>query len=123
MKIFWRILQFLLGLFMTYAGIQHFIKPQFYEPFVPAFLPFTTMIIYMSGIVEVVLGIGLFIPKYARLAATGVLLLMIVFLPIHIWDVLSETPAIGSQQAALVRLPIQFLFMAWAYKIRQINQV
>ena len=121
MKLFWRIMQFLLAIFLVYAGIQHFLKPQFYEPFVPGFLPFKIVIIYVSGILEMVLGIGLFFPKYAKLSATGITLLMLIFLPIHIWDVFAENPAIGSHKAALIRLPVQLLFIAWAFKIRQVN--
>ncbi len=118
MKIFWKIAQVLLALFLIYGGIQHFLKPTFYEPFVPAFLPAKTMIVYLSGVAEIVLGILLLVPKYTKLAATGIIILMLVFLPVHVRDVFSETPAIGSHQAALIRLPFQFLFIAWAYGIR-----
>ena len=121
MKIVWKILQVLLALFLIYAGIQHFIKPAFYEPFVPDFLPAKTMIVYISGVAELVLGILLLIPKYTKMAATGIIILMLVFLPIHIWDVFSETPAIGSHQAALIRLPFQLVFIAWAYGIRRFS--
>jgi len=119
MKIIWKILQVLLSLFLIYAGVQHFLKPIFYEPFVPDFLPFKTIIVYLSGAVEIILGILLIIPKYTKMAATGIIILMLVFLPIHIWDVFSETPAIGSRQAALIRLPFQLLFIGWAYAIRR----
>ncbi len=119
MKIIWKILQVLLALFLAYGGIQHFLKPVFYEPFVPAFLPAKTMIVYLSGVVELILGILLLVPKYTKLAATGIIILMMVFLPIHVWDIFSETPAIGSHKAALIRLPFQFLFIAWAYGIRR----
>ena len=119
MKIVWRILQVVLALFLIYAGVQHFIKPAFYEPFVPAFLPAKTIIVYISGVVEVVLGVLMLIPKYTKLGASGIMWLMIAFLPIHIWDLISETPAIGSHKAAMIRLPFQFLFIAWAYGIRR----
>lgn len=119
MKILWRILQIILALFLIYAGVQHFLKPAFYEPFVPAFLPAKTMIVYASGVVEVALGVLMLIPKYTKLGATGIMWLMIAFLPVHIWDVISEAPAIGSHKAAMIRLPFQFLFIAWAYGIRK----
>ena len=121
MKLFWRILQFLLALFIGYAGIQHFLNPVFYEPFVPAFLPAKTMFVYASGAVELLLGILLLIPKYTKMAATGIIILMLLFLPIHIWDVFQETPAIGSKQAALIRLPVQFLFIGWAYLVKRFS--
>ncbi len=119
MKIVWKVLQIILSLFLIYAGIKHFLKPEFYEPFVPAFLPAKTMIVYLSGVVEIVLGVLMFIPKYTKLGATGVIILMLIFLPVHIWDVFSDTPAMGSHDAALIRLPFQFLFIAWAYAVRR----
>ncbi|TMM57317.1 DoxX family membrane protein [Maribacter algarum] len=119
MKIVWKVLQVLLSIFLIYAGIQHFLKPEFYEPFVPTFLPAKTMMVYASGIVEIVLGVLMFIPKYTKLGATGVILLMLIFLPIHISDVFSDIPAIGNHDAALIRLPFQFLFIAWAYAVRR----
>ncbi|MCG8206805.1 hypothetical protein J2Q01_04930 [Tenacibaculum finnmarkense genomovar finnmarkense] len=105
---------------MIFGGVQHFIKPTFYLPFVPTFLPFPIMIIYLSGILEIGLGILLFLDtKYAKLGALGIFYLMLLFLPVHIWDVFSATPAIGSHTAALIRLPFQFLCIAWAWKIHK----
>ena len=119
MKIFWKVLRVILALFMIFAGVQHFLQPNFYIPFVPSFFPFPMFIIYASGALEVLLGIMLLISRYARQGAIGVLILMLIFLPIHVWDVFSTTPAIGSHQAAMIRLPVQFLFIAWAWKIRE----
>jgi len=121
MKLIWTVLKLLLALFMIYAGSQHFIKPAFFYAFVPDFLIYKTIIIYASGIVEVFLGLLLIIPKYAGKAALGIFILMLLFLPIHIWDVFSTTPAIGSHEAALIRLPIQFVLIALSYKIYNIN--
>jgi len=114
----WKVVRIIFAAFMVFAGVQHFLNPEMYIVFVPAFLPFTMTIIYLSGILEIALGILMLIPKYIKIGASGVLLLMLLFLPIHIWDVFSDTPAIGSQSAALVRLPVQFLFIAIAWKIK-----
>ncbi|MBD1262148.1 DoxX family membrane protein [Maribacter polysiphoniae] len=112
------VVKILLAIFMVYGGIQHFVKPDFYIPFVPSFLPYAMVIVYISGLVEIVLGVALLLnKKYAKFGALGVLLLMILFLPIHIWDVFSENPAIGSHNAALIRLPVQFVLIALAGKV------
>ncbi|WNW02377.1 DoxX family membrane protein [Tenacibaculum sp. HL-MS23] len=121
MKHIWNFLRILLAIFIVYAGIQHFIKPDFFNAFVPDFLIYKSTIIYVSGIIEIVLGVLLLIPKYTRVAASGILILMLLFLPIHIWDVITDTPAIGSHEAALIRLPMQFVLIALAYKFRKTN--
>jgi uncharacterized membrane protein len=112
------ILKIIIALFMIYAGVQHFIKPDFFMPFVPKFLPLKTSIIYVSGAIEILVGLLLFIKKYSNFGAIGILILLILFLPIHIWDVFSETPAIGSKQAALIRLPIQLILIFIIWKIK-----
>ena len=114
----WNILKIVIALFMIYAGIQHFIKPNFFIPFVPDFLPLKTTIIYASGVAEILVGVLLLIKKYAKIGAIGILVLLFLFLPIHIWDVFAEVPAIGSQKAALIRLPIQFLLIFIVWKIK-----
>lgn len=123
-KLFWNIIKIILALFMIYGGVQHFVKPDFYMPFVPSFLPYPMAVIYVSGIIEIALGFALLLnKKYAKWGALGVLVLMILFLPIHIWDVFSETPAIGSHDAALIRLPIQFVLIALSWKVYSILSI
>lgn len=119
----WFGVRVLFALFIIMGGVQHFIKPNFYLPFVPSFLPFPMTIIYLSGIVEIALGLALLFTKYARIAAIGIFILMLLFLPVHIWDIISDTPAIGSHKAALIRLPFQFLFLAIAWKIKQVSSL
>ncbi|HMV41487.1 MAG TPA: DoxX family protein [Leptospiraceae bacterium] len=110
------ILTFLFAVFIIFGGINHFLKPSMYLPFIPNFLP-KELVNYASGVLEILIGIGLLIPKYRFRSAQALLLLMIAFLPIHVWDVFRDDPAIGSHSLALVRLPFQFLFIAWAWFI------
>ncbi len=112
------ILRYLLVAFMVYSGVQHFIKPDFYLVFVPAFLPFTNLIIVLSGLLEIALGLLLlFKPKIAKLGAVGIFFLMFVFLPIHVIDILVENPAIGTHEFALMRLALQFVFLTWSFGV------
>lgn len=116
MKIFKFILTFLFGAFMIMGGINHFLKPAMFFPFIPNLLP-KEAVNYIAGILEIVVGVGVFIPAFRSWATLGILGLMVIFLPLHIMDVFSETPAIGSHQLALIRLPIQFVLILWAWYI------
>lgn len=111
-----KVLTLLFGAFMIYAGVSHFRKPEIFFPFIPSFLP-EEGFNYLVGIVEIIVGIGAFIPKFRPQATLGILLLMIIFLPLHMMDVFKENPAIGTHQAALIRLPIQFVLIGWAWYI------
>lgn len=109
------VLALMLGLFMLWGGLLHFLKPAFYLPFVPEFLPFRVAFIALSGAVEFLLGFAVLMPRIRSLASWGIMALMVVFLPVHVWDIFRTDPAIGSHAAALVRLPFQFLFILWAW--------
>ena len=119
-QLFWTVIRYLMAAFMVYGGVQHFVNTDFYNPFVPNFLPFKSAIIYISGIIEVAIGVLLVLKNTAGLGSLLLLLLMLVFLPIHIWDVFSNTPAIGSHEAALIRLPVQLLFIAVSWKLKNV---
>ena len=118
MKKKWFLLKVILALFLIFGGVQHFISPNNYIPFVPSFLPFTLAIVYVSGLFEILFGLALFFKKLEIIGAWGILILMLLFLPIHISDVFSETPAVGSHNAALIRLPVQFLLIFIAWKVK-----
>lgn len=117
-KIF-QVLGFIFALFIIFGGVQHFLKPDFYLPFVPSFLPLALPIIYLSGVLEITFGLAYFIPKYRHAGAWGILILMLVFLPIHVADIFLANPAIGSKTAAYVRLAVQFLFILLSWQMLQ----
>jgi uncharacterized membrane protein len=110
------ILKIIFGVFFCYAGIMHFVKPKFFNGFIPGFFP-KLLVNYVVGILEFALGLGLFFSITVKNAAAGILILMIVFLPIHIWDLTKTKPAIGSKKMAIIRIPLQFLLMYLAYLI------
>ncbi|MDA0347831.1 MAG: DoxX family membrane protein [Verrucomicrobia bacterium] len=114
MKILKLIAAILFGLFLFYGGINHFMHPEFYNPFIPDFLP-KLWVNYATGLVEIILGAGLCIPACRRNSALGAMVLMIAFTPIHLLDLWSETPAIGSHKAAWIRIGVQGLFIAWMF--------
>lgn len=113
----YKILGFIFALFIAYGGVQHFLKAEFYLPFVPSIFPFAMAIIYISGFLEIAFGVAYFIPKFRLIGAWGILALMLVFLPIHTADIFLDAPAIGSKTAAYIRLPVQFLFIALSWKM------
>ncbi|NOT73905.1 MAG: hypothetical protein HOP08_03180 [Cyclobacteriaceae bacterium] len=116
MKTLRSILAILFGIFLIIGGVNHFIKPEMYDPLIPDFFP-KLMVNYITGAIEVILGIGAIIPAYRSRAGMGILILMVIFLPIHIWDVFRDNPAMGSQGKAILRVPFQFLFILWAWFI------
>ena len=108
------ILKIIYGGFFCFAGIMHIIKPNFFKHFIPNFLP-KKLVNYVVGILEFSVGFGLFFSETAKLASLGIIILLIIFLPIHIWDVTKKRPAIGSKKIAIIRIPLQFLLLYGIY--------
>jgi uncharacterized membrane protein len=71
--------------FYLIAGINHFINPENYYPLIPAYLPFPEFLNILSGIAEVTFAIGLLFPKYQKISAWGIILMLIAFIPAHIY--------------------------------------
>lgn len=102
------------------AGINHFISPASYIKIIPHYLPFPETLNLLAGIFEILFAV-LLIPKQTRaLAAYGIILMLIAFLPVHISMIADAPLQLGSLTVtpllAWVRLIIlQPLLIAWAW--------
>lgn len=110
----------LLVILYVSAGVNHFMNPQSYIAIIPPYLPYPSFINLASGMVEIALGILLIFSATRRVAAIGIVILLALFIPAHIYMIqkggcINETicwPA----WAAWVRLfPLQFILMWWAW--------
>ena len=107
--------KFILAFFVIGADVLHFAKPDFYLKIMPPYLPAHYELVILSGIFEVVLGILLLVPKLSKLAAWGIIALLIAVFPANIYifqnpEVLPAPPILH-----LLRLPLQGLLILWAY--------
>ena len=112
-KTFFRLV---LGLFFIVAGIGHFLKPAAYLQIMPPYIPFPLAMIYLSGACEALFGLALMIPKTSRLAAWGLILLLLAVFPANIHmalhpDQFSDIP----KWILFARLPLQGVLILWAY--------
>ena len=108
----------LLSLLIIAAGISHFVIPGVYIKIVPDLLPYPAEIVYISGIFEILGGIGLLVPAVSQAAAWGLVLLFIAVYPANINMAVNNIhidniPDGNWFQA--IRLPFQFVLIAWAW--------
>ncbi len=108
------VITFFFSIVLISGGIIHFVKTKLYYPFIPDFFP-KRLINAFIGILEIILGIALLVPKLQAIASAGVFVLMVLFLPIHVEDAFKHKPVIGSRKFAIIRVPIQLLliWLAW----------
>jgi len=103
-----------LSLLLILSAVFHIINPDFSSGLIPDFMP-KYLVHVVTAIIEFVLGVGVFIPKYRTQALQGIFLLMIAFIPIHIGDLFSDNPVVKPYSAAVIRVIVQFFFvyLAW----------
>ena len=110
-----------MSFFYIRIGIQHFTNPV--DPFLyiipPALKSIGLELVYISGYFEIVLGVLLLIPKTRKIAALGLILLLIAVYPANLYLAFYELPqkltGYDPFTVSWVRLPMQFIFLGLAY--------
>ncbi len=110
------IFRWLLAALFTTAGVMHFLRPAFFEAIVPPYLPAPHLLVVVSGILEIALALMLLIPRVSRVAAFGLIALLLAVSPANIHMALHPSlfPAF-SPIALWIRLPLQLVLIAWAF--------
>lgn len=111
------ILRVIFSISLIIVGITHFIRPEQYARIVPPIFPAYTSV-YVSGVLEILGGIGLMIPSVSVLAAWGLIALFIGVFPANIYMTLHNIKIEGIPQNQLLywaRLPLQAVLIAWAW--------
>jgi uncharacterized membrane protein len=105
------VLAFALGLFFINVGIMHFTDVEWFTPIVPEILPWSPEFwVMVSGIPEILCGIGLLIPQTRIIAgkATVFLLIVLYWANLNMW--INGIPLNGNK------------FPAWAHILRMFAQ-
>ena len=120
MKLLNRISLIIMSFFYINAGIKHFIDTDWFLYIIPPYLDFIGLeLVYISGVFEIALGLLLLFPKYRKISAYGIILLLIAVYPANIYLAFNKHPqqliGISSFVASWIRLPIQFILIGIAY--------
>jgi|TARA_B100001093_G_C26676653_1_gene948577 uncharacterized membrane protein len=110
----------LLGLaaFFINVGIDHFINPDFYLSIMPPAFPLHLEAVYISGLFEVLGGLGVLIPRFRKFSGWGLIALLIAVYPANIYMALTPEAFPDVPLSALyIRLVFQFIFFYWAYLV------
>ncbi|MEO5943705.1 MAG: MauE/DoxX family redox-associated membrane protein [Ferruginibacter sp.] len=117
-----KLLLIMMGFFYFVAGVNHFRNPEAYYKIIPPYLPWHSFINIVSGVCEIGFAILLFIPATRKFACYGIILMLIAFIPTHIYMLGSCWMIKGEcmpQWLLWVRLlALQPLFIYWAWKMK-----
>lgn len=117
------IIRLIVAAAMVGIGALHFISPDPFVRIVPAALPAPLLLVYISGVFEILGGLGLLIPRVRLYAAWGLIALYVAVFPANINMAINHLqldPANPLPEwVGWARLPFQALFIAVAYWLRK----
>lgn len=109
--------QYVMGLLYILAGLNHFRQPKLYIKIIPPFFKNPKLLNQLSGLAEIILGALLCFTITSKLAALGIILLLIAIFPANYYMYKNDKAALGLPKwIRLVRLPLQLILIYWAYQ-------
>jgi uncharacterized membrane protein len=108
----------LLAVSMVVAGVMHFVAPAAYARIVPRSLPAPRALVLVSGVFEILGGIGLLLPYSRSFSAWGLIALLSAVFPANV-NMAVNRIGFGRKPPAQwmlwARLPLQAALIVWAY--------
>jgi uncharacterized membrane protein len=109
----------LMSFLYVFAGVSHFTNEKFFLKIVPPFLPQPRLMVQVSGVIEIILGVGLWISDWRSFFAWGVIALLIAVYPANIYMLWARIKGKGFRKMPVwtlwLRLALQLLLIYWAY--------
>ena len=100
-------------------GLTHLFKPEQMTYMVPKIMPNARLLVFLSGIAEIVLGLGLLIEATRMWSAWGLIGLLIVIFPANINVAVNKLPPLGGLPAKSwyiwSRLLFQPVYIVWIW--------
>lgn len=109
---------YVMSLLYIIVGIKHFVDVEYFVSIVPNYISWKKEAVFVSGFLEILLGILLLFHKTRKLASWGIILLLIVVFPANIYLYVSEIPRDIlniSKRDALIRMPFQIPLIIISY--------
>ncbi len=115
-----RILLFLLALMYVAIGVQHFTAPEGFVAIVPPYLPAALLLVYISGVAEILGGLGVIPFATRKWAGWGIIALLVAVFPANLHMALNpqDFPEVATG-FIYGRLPFQLVFAVWAWWVTQ----
>jgi uncharacterized membrane protein len=107
-----------MALIYIFGGINHFVTTSFYTAMMPPYLPAPLALVYLSGVCELVLGIAVLVPATRRLAAWGIIALLVAIYPANLYMWTSHMELNGKEIPTafhVIRLGAQLFLIYWAW--------
>jgi uncharacterized membrane protein len=98
------------------AGALHFVQTDAYLKIMPPYIPWHLAMVRISGVCEILGGLGLLLPQTRRAAAWGLIALLIAVFPANVYMATNPIEAGATSIAPVLRwgrLPLQVVLGWW----------
>ena len=102
------------------GGVLHLVKPEAYLSMMPPWLPAAMALVLISGVFEIVGGVGVLVPATRVAAGWGLIALLVAVFPANVQMLLNAraTHASALWMSGLVaRLPLQAVMIYWVFRV------
>lgn len=112
-----KVLLYIFAILFMLAGIGHFLLDDFFISSMPDWVPQRPLIVYISGIIEIILGALLLYPTTRRKAGIAIAIFLVLVFPVNIYMAFHAENYNTPEVALWIRLPLQFLLIWWVIKV------
>jgi len=107
-----------LGLLFLFTASGHFVQTQPMVQMLPSWVPAREALVYITGVLEIVIGLGFFSARWRRAAGWAAAVVLVGFFPANIYAAIQHVPMGGHAWGPaylLIRAPLQLFILGWVY--------
>ena len=107
-----------LSLFFIFTSVGHFISTKEMAAMIPPSIPYRIELIYLTGVLELLGAIGVWIPRLMRLTGLLLILMLIGLLPANVYSAINRVDFGGHGAGPvylIIRVPFQLFVIGWTY--------
>ncbi len=110
-----------MSVMLCFTAIAHVAFTKGMSMMIPQCIPFKTSLVYITGLFEILVAIGLLIPGLKVISGWALIIFLVLMLPANIYasihhiDYQKGTFDGNGLTYLWFRIPLQFLFILWTY--------
>ena len=107
-----------LAILFVFTASGHFVQTELMAQMLPPWVPGRIVLVYVTGVLELLIAAGLLVRKIRRVAAWVAAAVLVLFFPANIYAAINHVAMGGHAWGPiylLIRAPLQIIILWWAY--------